>query len=222
MKETLRLRSKRNLVEKIPLPGEGWGVRKDFGENREGFAAELSMVRRLDQAGVRVAPVIRAEEPVILYRWLPGKSLCELLEAAETDPKEEERLEGALPALCRWLGGYYTASGGLALGDAHLRNFLRLPGGEIAGVDFEACRPGPREEDAAALAVFTLTYDPALTPMKRRLAFAFLQACRRELKLSLPTLERALFSQLETLCTRRRLPPETRQKYERAVRQLLV
>ena len=136
MKETLRLRSKRNLVEKIPLPGEGWGVRKDFGENREGFAAELSMVRRLDQAGVRVAPVIRAEEPVILYRWLPGKSLCELLEAAETDPKEEERLEGALPALCRWLGGYYAASGGLALGDAHLRNFLLLPGGEIAGVDF--------------------------------------------------------------------------------------
>ena len=142
--------------------------------------------------------MIRAEEPVILYRWLPGKSLCELLEAAETDPKEEERLEGALPALCRWLGGYYAASGGLALGDAHLRNFLLLPG------------------------VFTLTYDPALTPMKRRLAFAFLQACRRELKLSLPTLERALFSQLETLCTRRRLPPETRQKYERAVRQLLV
>lgn len=220
--EPVRLRSKGNLVEKVPLPGGGWGVRKDFGENREGYHTELETVRRLEAAGVRAAPILRAEEPVILYRWLPGETLCGLLEQAEEDPVREKRLFRALPGLCRWLGGFYAAAGGLILGDAHLRNFLLLPGGEIAGVDFEACRPGPREEDAARLAVFALTYDPALTEKKRRLASHLLQSCCRELTLDLPALETALSDQLAGLCSRRGLPPEVRQEYQKAVDQLLA
>ena len=221
-RETVRLRSKRNLVEKVPLPGGGWGVRKDFGEDREGCRAELGMVRRLGEAGVRVAPIIQAEEPVILYRWLPGETLCDLLEQAEEDPVREKRLFSALPRLCQWLKGFYAASGGLILGDAHLRNFLLLPGGEIAGVDFEACCPGPREEDAARLVAFTLTYDPALTEKKRRLASLLLQDCCWELGLRLPDLEKALFAQLEGLCRRRGLSPEVRREYEKAGNSLLA
>ena len=57
MTAPLRLRSKRNRVEKVPLPGEenAWAVVKDFGENREGYAAELKMARLLLAAGVFLA-----------------------------------------------------------------------------------------------------------------------------------------------------------------------
>ena len=110
----------------------------------------------------------------------------------------------------------------MILGDAHLRNFLLLPGGEIAGVDFETCRPGPREEDAARLAVFTLAYDPALTQVKRRLASFLLQGCCRELGLGLPALERELFVQLEGVCQRRGFGPRVQGEYERAVNQVLA
>lgn len=221
-REAVPLRSKRNRVEKVPLPGGGWGVRKDFGANLEGYRVELETVRRLEGAGVRVAPVLRAEEPVILYQWLPGETLCDLLDQAEADPVPAKRLERALPRLCQWLKGFYAASGGLILGDAHLRNFLLLPEGEIAGVDFEVCRPGPREEDAARLAVFTLAYDPALTPIKRRLASFLLQGCCRELGLGLSALERELFAQLEGVCRRRGLGAQVQGEYERAVHQLLA
>lgn len=198
-----RLRSKRNRVELFFLPGAGWVVKKDFGENLAGFSAELAMVRRLAAAGVPVAEVIKAEEPVILYRRLPGRSLADLLEEAEKDPALAEELRGGVAALARWLAGYYAASGGLILGDAHLRNFLLSPSGEVAGVDFEACRPGPPEEDIAGLTVFLLTYRPELTPLKGELAGRLLADCRRSLRMDPRRLEEQLEAQLEVIAVRR-------------------
>lgn len=223
MSGSTRLPSKRNLVERVPVPG-GWAVKKDFRDNREGCAAELSMVRRLERAGVAVAPILRAEEPVILYRYLEGSTLADLLDRAEGDESLAARLEEeAFPALCRWLEGFYRASGGMILGDAHLRNFIHLAGEKkVAGVDFECCRPGEPETDVARLAVYTLTYDPALTQVKRDLASRLLRDCCWTLGLRLPLLERELFSELFALCARRRLPQKTRREYEEAVRGLLV
>lgn len=200
---TTLLRSKRNRVELGFFPGTGWGIKKDFGENREGFSRELAMVRLLAEAGVPVAEVLKAEEPVILYRQLEGPTLADLLEAAEGDPSLRGELERGIKALARWLAGYYAASGGLALGDAHLRNFLLPPGGELAGVDFETCRPGPPEEDVARLSVFTLTYDPALTPLKRRSCALLLGECRRRLPLDRDALSRQIEAELDGLCARR-------------------
>lgn len=217
-----RFRSKRNVVEECILPDIGRVVRKDFGGNRAGYEAELAMLRRLAGAGVRAAEVIRAEEPVILLRRLPGAPLIDLLEGAEGDPAREMRFRQALPALREWLAGYYAASGGMILGDAHLRNFLLSPQGELAGVDFEACRPGCPEEDVARLAVFTLTYDPALTEVKRRLAGELLRECCRGLGLEPPRLAMALAGELDGLCERRQLPPEVREKYTAAVKQLMA
>lgn len=216
----LRLRSKRNVVEKCFLPGLGWAVRKDFGENRRGYAAELAMLRRLDAAGVAVAEVIAAEEPVILCRFLPGAPLIDLLEAAESDPAASSRLRDALPALCRWLRQFYAAGGGSILGDAHLRNFLLSPQGQIAGVDFETCRPGDPEEDAASLAVFALTYDPAFTPLKEELALLLLSRCG--LFLRFPVLERELERQAALLCARRNPPAPWRDRLSEALRRLLL
>lgn len=220
--QPLRLRSKRNLVEKRLLPGLGWTVRKDFGPNREAFAAELSMVRRLTEAGVPVAPVLSAEEPVILYRYLPGDTLADLLEEAETHPPQARRLRQALPALARWLSRYYAASGGMVLGDAHLRNFLLSPEGALTGLDFEACRPGSPEEDAARLAVFTLTYHPPFTPLKLELAAELLRECAIPLTLRLPVLEQALAGEAEALCARRNAPPPWRDQLEKALLRLLL
>jgi len=190
-------------VELRFFPGDGWRVRKDFGENREGFSTELAMVRRLAKAGVRVAEVLEAEEPVIDYRRLPGTTLADLLEAAESGPDQRQELLRAMPALGQWLAEYYAASGGMILGDAHFRNFLLSPRGELAGVDFEACRPGRPEEDVARLAVFALTYDPALTPLKREAGGLLLEECRRRLGLDRRELERQLASELDGLCKRR-------------------
>jgi hypothetical protein len=219
-----RLRSKRNVVERCFLPGAGWVVRKDFEDNREGYRTELEMLRRLTGALVRVPPVIWAEEPVILSRWINGETLADLLDQAEASPGREKQLARAVPLLCRWLGEFYEASGGLILGDAHLRNFLLFSRGlerKLYGVDFEACRPGAREEDIARLAVFTLTYDPALTEKKRRLAGMLLGECRKRLELSLPRLEEALFRELEGLCSRRSLPTEIQGAYRQGVEALI-
>ena len=225
MSGSVRLRSKRNLVEKRFLPGTGWVVRKDFGDNREGFHTELEMVRRLTKALVRVAPVVRVEEPVILYRWVNGETLCDLLEQAEGSPGRERRFRRAIPLLCRWLGEFYEAAGGMVLGDAHLRNFLlfsRVLERRLYGVDFEACRPGRPEEDAARLAVFTLTYDPALTDVKRRLAEELLRGLCRELGLSPAWLEQELSRELDGLCRRRGLPADVYEQYKVAVNQLFM
>lgn len=216
----VRLCSKRNVVEKCLFPELGWCVRKDFGRNRRGFDTELAMLRRLSAAGVPVAPLVAAEAPVILCRWLPGETLLQLLEAAETDAAARARLRESLPALCGWLRRFYDAGGGCILGDAHLRNFLLSPEGQLAGVDLETCRPGDPEEDAASLAVFTLTYDPAFTPLKGELALELLRECG--LFLRFPVLERQLERQAETLCARRNPPEPWRRQLEEALHRLLL
>lgn len=205
MTAPLRLRSKRNRVEKVPLPGEenAWAVVKDFGENREGYAAELKMARLLLAAGVPAAPILRAEEPVITYRWLEGVPLADLLGRAEEGPEGEALLHRAMEALCAWLEGYRAAAGGIILGDAHLRNFLLLEDGTVAGVDFECCRPGRPEEDAAKLAVFTAAYDPPWTPAKTRLAAFLLGKCQRRLGLDWGLLEEEMARELAAMGRRR-------------------
>ena len=209
--EPVRLRSKRNRVEKVPFPlGKGtvWSVRKDFGENREGYRTELAMSELLAGAGVPVAPILRAEEPVITYRWLEGGPLADLLDEAEEDPGRMALLRGALRTLCGWLEAYYAAvrsSGGgvRVLGDAHLRNFLLLEDGGVAGVDFECCRPGRPEEDVARLAAFTLTYDPARTPGKQELAALLCRECQNRLGLDEALLEQKITEELAGIARRR-------------------
>ena len=220
--QPLRLRSKRNLVEKRLLPGLGWTVRKDFGPNREAFAAELSMVRRLTEAGVPVAPILSAEEPVILYRYLPGDTLADLLEEAEAHPPQARRHRQAHPPQAPGRSRNNPPRGGQVQGDAPRRNIHHTPEGALTGLDFEACRPGSPEEDAARLAVFTLTYHPPFTPLKLELAAELLRECALPLILRLPLLEQALAQEAEALCARRNAPPPWRDQLEKALRQLLL
>ena len=110
----------------------------------------------------------------------------------------------------------------MVLGDAHLRNFLLSPEGALTGLDFEACRPGSPEEDAARLAVFTLTYHPPFTSLKLELAAELLRECALPLILRLPVLEQALAQEAEALCARRNAPPPWRDQLEKALRQLLL
>lgn len=158
---------------------------------------------------------------MLLYRWLAGTPLADLLEAAEEAPADEARFREALPALRRWLAGFYAACPGTVLGDAHLRNFLLSPAGELAGVDFECCHPGAPEEDIARLTAFTLTYDPPLTPVKRRLAACLLAECSRGLGLRRELLADGLAKELAGICRRRGLGEEARVVYEAAGRDCL-
>ena len=210
MSAPVRLRSKRNRVEKVPIPGEGqaWSVVKDFGENKEGFETELRTMQRLLGAGAVVAPILQVEEPVIVYRWLEGTPLADLLDQAEEGSAGEALLRQGLEALCTWLEKFYAvgkeAGEPWVLGDAHLRNFLLLEDGTVAGVDFECCRPGRPEGDIARLAVFTAAYDPAWTPAKVRLASFLLEECRKRLGLDPVFLERQAAEELAAMARRRK------------------
>ena len=78
------------------------------------------------------------------------------------------------------------------------------------------------EEDAARLAVFTLTYHPPFTPLKLELAAELLRECALPLILRLPVLEQALAGEAEALCARRGAPEPWRDQLEKALRQLLL
>jgi len=128
---------------------------------------------------------------VIGYDYIDGVAVVDLIESAELI-----KAEAIIAAICAWMRKFYAIifekkGSQYILGDIHLRNFLyNESSGQLYGFDFEECRPGRLESDAARLYVFILHYEPAFTPRKIALADYF-----RETFFAFAALDETFFQQ---------------------------
>jgi hypothetical protein len=125
----------------------------------------------LNKAGIRVPELLEDDkESCLLYSYVPGETLLEVLEQSE-ECCDLLRAEEVLTRLFLWLKECYTALRqeyrvNMILDDIHLRNFIYCTDGSICGVDFEDVRTGEPIEDVGQLCAFVLMYSPAFTEYK--------------------------------------------------------
>lgn len=147
-------------------------VSKTFSD-RSRFQMEKEIGDLLGDSGLHTPARLLVDEPglTIKYRHIKGTPAVDLIEDTEFS---QARI--IFSEICTWLAEFYTLirrekESQWILGDVHLRNFLyEEASGQIYGFDFEECRRGRIESDAARLYVFILHYDPAFTRRKRMLA----------------------------------------------------
>lgn len=199
-----RFDSKRNEVYLVAWEQWPRAVLKRF-ENAQNLETERRTAHALWENGVAVPNILQAQGNELLYEYIEGTVLVHYLE-------ELEQAEGctrvflAFDRLAAWLANCYKAleqeyGCQMSLGDAHLRNFI--DGDQIYGIDFECLRSGPKEADIAAIAAFTLTYTPMLTPQKYRLAAYFLERAWHWMKLDTNTLHQEVNCALQIIEQRR-------------------
>lgn len=184
-------------------------VVKDFSQSRESLCMERRVSRVLYAQGIAVPELLEADDSRLVYRFIEGTLAVDLLGQLE-QPCYTAAVTDTFGGLCDWLVDCYAALESvfgceMVLGDAHLRNFIC--GDRVYGVDFECVAPGRRESDIAALALFTLSYDPACTPAKYTLAAFLCRRCIARMGLDADLLRRELDAQLEMIAARRKIPP---------------
>ncbi len=162
-----RLPSKKNEVVR-----HGDVVIKTFSDlNR--FQMEKEIGDLLENSGLLIPVRLSVDEPGlrIKYKYIKGTPVVDLIEDIGLSHARK-----IFSKICVWLVGFYNLTRKekgcqCILGDIHLRNFLyEEASGQIYGLDFEECRCGRIESDAARLYVFILHYDPAFTQRKKTLA----------------------------------------------------
>lgn len=147
-------------------------VSKTFSD-RSRFQMEKEIGDLLENSCILTPARLSVDEPglVIKYENIKGTPAVDLIEDVELS---QARI--IFSKICAWLAEFYTLilrekGRQWILGDIHLRNFLyEEASGQIYGLDFEECRCGRIESDAARLYVFILHYDPAFTLRKKTLA----------------------------------------------------
>ncbi len=167
MADCERLPSKKNRVAR-----HGAIVSKAFSD-RSRFQMEKEIGDLLENSGLLIPARLSVDEPglTIKYESIKGTSAVDLIEGIDSG-----RTRMIFNKICNWLAEFYAIirrrkGRQWILGDIHLRNFLYEEAtGQIYGFDFEECRPGRIESDAARLCVFILHYDPAFTRRKKILA----------------------------------------------------
>jgi len=142
---------------------------------------EMRNLEILHIHGAAVPSLYRNAHGLLVMEHIPGPTLLELMETAESDDRNGnfqryQVRKRMVVELMDWLDQAYTilehAYGTpMILGDIHFRNFIA--GSRLTGVDFESCRPGCIEEDIAELLAYLLHYNPAWTLWKRDLADCF-------------------------------------------------
>jgi molybdopterin-guanine dinucleotide biosynthesis protein A len=197
--------SKRNQVL---LHEERQLVEKRFFR-QEDFETERKLYGRLCGSGLSPGPAGWTGDTLLLP-YLPGETLFEAMEAAIAGGSicDIQRLCGQL---ADWLRRFYRVSGGLILGDSHLKNFL-LCESRLFGIDFETCREGDPAEDIALLACSLALCNPVCTPVRVMAARLLLAYCGRVCGCETEALGRAIFSAMRTLCLRRRIPRDQKIK----------
>ncbi len=137
------------------------------------FQKEKEMGEILQDTGLLIPPRLAWDEKelTIIYSYIDGEPVVDLIENIEW-----EKTRPIFMQICDWLVQFYRLTRQkmgcqYILGDIHLRNFIyNEASAELYGLDFEECRPGRIETDAARLWVFILNYDPAFTERKQLLA----------------------------------------------------
>lgn len=167
LKSGERLPSKKNNVVRY-----GDNVSKSFTD-RSRFQMEKKIGDLLVDSDLLTPARQAVDEPglTIRYEYVRGIPVVDLIEAIQLNQAEE-----IISKICAWMINFYALTlrktgSQYILGDIHLRNFLYEEiSQQIYGLDFEECRCGRIESDAARLYVFILHYDPAFTLRKKRLA----------------------------------------------------
>lgn len=199
-----RFDSKRNEVYLVACGQWPKAVLKRF-ERAQNLEAERRTAQALWKSGVTVPKILQAEGNDLLYQYIEGTVLVDYLEQLE-QAEQCTKVFLAFDRLAAWLASCYKVlereyGCQMSLGDAHLRNFI--DGDQIYGIDFECLRSGPKEADIAAIAAFTLTYTPMLTPQKYRLAAYFLQRAGHWMALDANTLHQEVNCALQIIEQRR-------------------
>jgi RIO-like serine/threonine protein kinase len=139
-------------------------VHKLILSGAEAARAEADILRRLSDAGVAVPRLFDINGDVLILEYIKGATLTEEI--------EREMLAGEILAelIARWFADFYAVFPGRIRGDVNCRNFIITPDARVYGVDFEDLQYGRKEADLGRMTAFILTYDPAYTDYKKKLA----------------------------------------------------
>lgn len=175
-----------NKLKNQQLPSKKNHVFREIGKHSDAvlktftdqsrFHTEKKMGDLLENSGLLIPErlAVNEEDLQIVYHYIDGVPVVDLIETIELSQAEE-----IIKKICKWLVDFYSINRGKTgsqyiLGDIHLRNFVyEEKSGLVYGLDFEECRPGRIETDAARLCVFILHYDPAFTQRKKALTACF-------------------------------------------------
>lgn len=136
-------------------------VEKNFSSKSQ-LEKEVLMVELLKKSNLESPECYLQFENILLYQYLPGETLCEILEHSE-DNNDEETLVPFYQVI-EWLEAFHRETG-FIMYDINLRNFLNV-NEKIVAIDFEDARKMDLEVDYGRLLAFILTYDPSFTHWK--------------------------------------------------------
>lgn len=106
--------------------------------NQRAFAAGFAGHQRL------VVPKVVASAPkVMVSEWLDATRVTEIIERGRTEPEQSQALRDQVAGLMAEFHFSSPALVGLLHGDPHPGNFMVLPDGRLAVIDFGACAPLP-------------------------------------------------------------------------------
>lgn len=173
MNESVFFKSRRNTVWR-----QGSAVYKQILAHHDrpdpcaAAAFEADRLRQLSDAEVPVPRLISQEGDLIAMTYVAGLTLTDVIELAEHGETDISASRLAR-SVTDWFSSFYAVLPPSEIrGDVNCRNFLVMPDGRIAGVDFEERAYGPREADLGRIAAFILNYDPANTKFKSELVDA--------------------------------------------------
>ncbi len=176
--------SKRNQVELVKM-GSGLAVRKTFRLLSD-YENELAVYRRLSGYAVAAPAVLDAHGGILLLSYIKGITALDLLEQQESAGVADY---APWQMLSRWITAFWRQTG-LCPADANLRNYLYVPlENKCYGVDFESCAAGDAADTAASLIAYLLSYAPADTAFKRKIAAFLSVSFSGELEVPLRELE---------------------------------
>lgn len=124
---------------------------------------ELHIINNITHANIACVKPVKSNESAILYEYVIGFNLCELLEKAE-DGTCSVDIFPVFIDLITWLYNFHKATGSI-FNDINLRNFI-YSNEKIVACDFEDSDIGCLEQDYGRLIAYILTYDPMYTYLK--------------------------------------------------------
>lgn len=145
-------------------------VYKRYAE-KANFLIEKELLTILMEANVAVPRILAEEENTLVLSYLPGETLPIYLQRMEREKATETEIIALTNAIANWLRSYYMAvrqnDSSIIRGDVSGSNFL-VSGQGIAGVDFEKCTFGSREQDAGRLLADMMPEDGPVSPFKQQ------------------------------------------------------
>lgn len=160
--------SKKNNVYLVRT-SSGRYVIKEYMENSSAEREE-GIYKILISNGVPVPNLVYWFRDYIIMEYIEGRTLLDELCAAEEGLNS---IDALLSNFTIWLKRFYSVTRDaygfqMIMGDVNLRNFIVKD--EFYGIDFEEFHRGNIEEDAGRICAFLISYVPAFTEWKIRMA----------------------------------------------------